>query len=40
LSVILSAAQDLSPDNEILRCAQDDTPASASFDAHIVFFEM
>jgi hypothetical protein len=24
----------------ILRCAQDDTPEAASFDAHIVFFEM
>src|SRR6266446_882051 len=24
----------------IVRCAQDDTPASASFDSHIVLFEM
>src|SRR5438105_3925031 len=39
--VILSAAKDLWRDSvQILRCAQDDTPASASFDSQHVLFEM
>jgi hypothetical protein len=45
--VILSEAKDLGPARDpslrsepALSAAKDDTPASASFDAHIVFFEM
>ena len=37
----LSTAKDLSPGTmQILRCAQDDNPSSASFDSHNAFFEM
>src|SRR5207247_9691823 len=39
--VILSAAKDLSPGSvQILRCAQDDTPASALVDSRNLLFEM
>ena len=39
--VIPCTAKDLSPGTmQILRCAQDDNPSSASFDSHNAFFEM
>jgi len=40
LAVSSFAALRISVRTEILSAAKDDTPASASFDAHIVFFEM
>jgi len=40
LAVSSWAQRRISRRTAILRCAQDDTPASASFDAQLVFFEM